>query len=604
VADEFEFEPRLGAMGASQTFLGSVLREAARKGRVSRAHAGRGHFDGSRIGRGAGVGRVLRTSHGGTETPPFAWVGTRRTVVLTRIAYNRAGNGRPAAAHLLYLERPGVARDAGPTKLYDQTNDVADRRRFVEQSKEDRHHFRIVVSPEDGAEYEDLKPFIRRFMTQVSQDLRTDLDWVAADHYDTALPHSHIVVRGRDGDNNDLIIAREYVEYGLPIRAAELLALDLGPRSAETICRARKSMLREERFTPLDAALVSAVDPEGLVSALHDDLWQQSQRTGRLRILQQMSLAKPVGRGRWQLASDLPQLLSAMSAKDERTVAKTVSRDLLAHHEAGRNRISDEKEQPLIGSVIVTYAAIAEAPGAVTIDASDGQIHHITVANSLMRVGELPPQGALVAIQVERTAGAFEADSRQRSDAVFALSLTDDTVLAPNDRAVAVAVLSERPLETMPGYDGPTWLDRELMATDRLDLGTGFGADIARALERRRLWLLDQNLAEERDGITVVQADLLNVLEARELRREGLVWAQMLGVTFASEAPTESTERHRVPPASLGTVNHQQNAIVRNEFAFNMVPWSPSGPENGRVAWWPSSDGGGLPAMAGDGRQL
>src|SRR3546814_5004781 len=90
--------------------------------------------------------------------------------------------------------------------------------------------FRFIVSAEDGAEYPDLKLYVRRLMTQVEEDLGTRLDWVAVDHFNTERPHTHIVLRGVDDRGDNLIIAREYISHGLRERASELVTLDLGPR--------------------------------------------------------------------------------------------------------------------------------------------------------------------------------------------------------------------------------------------------------------------------------------------------------------------------------------------------------------------------------------
>src|SRR3546814_10751875 len=89
----------------------------------------------------------------------------------------------------------------------------------------------FIVSAEDGAEYPDLKPYIRRLMAQAEQDMGTKLDWVAVDHFNTERPHTHIVLRGIDDRGDNLIIAREYISHGLRERASELVTLDLGPRT-------------------------------------------------------------------------------------------------------------------------------------------------------------------------------------------------------------------------------------------------------------------------------------------------------------------------------------------------------------------------------------
>ena len=62
----------------------------------------------------------------------------------------------------------------------------------------------------------------RTLMQQVERDLQTKLDWVAVDHRDTDNPHSHILLRGKAADGQDLVIDREYISRGMRMRAQEI----------------------------------------------------------------------------------------------------------------------------------------------------------------------------------------------------------------------------------------------------------------------------------------------------------------------------------------------------------------------------------------------
>src|SRR3546814_2069370 len=112
-----------------------------------------------------------------------------------------------------------------PGELYSAEQDRADGKAFIERSTGDRHQFRFIVAPEDGAEYDDLRPFVRRLMTQMEEDLGTKLEWVAVDHYNTGHPHSHIILRGKDGRGRDLVIAREYITKRSEEHTSELQSL-------------------------------------------------------------------------------------------------------------------------------------------------------------------------------------------------------------------------------------------------------------------------------------------------------------------------------------------------------------------------------------------
>src|SRR3546814_3282042 len=79
-----------------------------------------------------------------------------------------------ARAHLRYIQRDGVTRDGERGQLYSAENDRADGKAFIERQVNDRHQFRFIVSPEDGEQYDDLKPLTRRLMAQMEQDLRSE----------------------------------------------------------------------------------------------------------------------------------------------------------------------------------------------------------------------------------------------------------------------------------------------------------------------------------------------------------------------------------------------------------------------------------------------
>jgi hypothetical protein len=228
MTNDEDFEPELLRMRDSgspkgRNYLPRVTAEAGCAGSPGPRSAR--PFSGSRIGRGAAAGRLL-ASRG---------LAARRAMV--KASYVRL-SGRDAArarAHLSYIARDGASRDGAPARLYSAGKDEADGKAFLERSDGDRHQFRFIVSAEDGFEYGDLKPLIRRVMEKVEDDLGTRLDWVAADHHDTAHPHTHILVRGRDGNGKSLVIARDYLARGLRARVAEQVSLDLGPPTVREV---------------------------------------------------------------------------------------------------------------------------------------------------------------------------------------------------------------------------------------------------------------------------------------------------------------------------------------------------------------------------------
>jgi hypothetical protein len=154
------------------------------------------------------VGRVLgsRGKYGAGHS--------RRVIVKASIVRLSGKGAAAAAAHLGYLQRDGTTRDGERGTLYGRDEDAVDAKAFQGRGAGDRHQFRFIVSPEDGDQYEDLKPLTRRLMERTEQDLGTKLDWVAVDHFNTGHPHTHILVRGKDDRGKDLVIAKDYMTRG------------------------------------------------------------------------------------------------------------------------------------------------------------------------------------------------------------------------------------------------------------------------------------------------------------------------------------------------------------------------------------------------------
>ncbi|MDA8348454.1 MAG: DUF3363 domain-containing protein, partial [Pseudomonadota bacterium] len=230
---------------------------------------------------------------------------------------------RPAAIResLDYIERDGVQPDGSPGRLEAARQDEIDAESFARRIEPDRHHFKIIVSPEDGAKIGDLKSYTREFMAQVERDLGTRLDWVATDHWDTDNPHIHILLRGKDEAGDDLVIAGEYIAHGMRHRAAELATRWLGPRTEREIRESLTREVEQERWTTLDRVLQrsaqgSILDLADLSSSVRD----REQRVvliGRLQRLGELGLAERLAPDRWQLSADFEPLLRAMGERGD-----------------------------------------------------------------------------------------------------------------------------------------------------------------------------------------------------------------------------------------------------------------------------------------------
>src|SRR3546814_19136919 len=118
------------------------------------------------------------------------------------------------------------------------------------------------------------------------------------------------MLRGVDDTGQNLIIAREYISHGIRERSAELVTLDLGPRTDQEIEARLRHDIGEERMTEIDRRLIRSMDADRLITSADRDPFQQSLRAGRLQKLAILGPPENVRGGRWprpaSLAGNVP----------------------------------------------------------------------------------------------------------------------------------------------------------------------------------------------------------------------------------------------------------------------------------------------------------
>lgn len=621
--DDFEPRPR-GGRGPGGGDGKKTLRYLARVTVASRLAAtgvrGRGrHFDGSRIGRGAGLARVLGSGD------RLAGSRGRRAVVKTRLV-RLGGRGFSAArAHLRYIQRDGVTREGAAGELYGPSDDIVDGQAFLARCDGDRHQFRFIVSGEDGDTYDDLKPFVRRLMVQAEHDLETRLDWVAVDHFNTGHPHSHITLRGVDDRGANLVIAREYIAHGLRARAAELATLDLGPRTTLEIETRLRAEIGAERLTAIDRRLLARMDDDRVVTPFDRDPFQQTLAAGRLKKLATMGLADPLDQGRYRLAAGLDDTLRRLSERGD--IVRLMQRAMTAHNldRAGVDRVITASDSaPIIGRVVERgIADELRDRQYLIVDGVDARVHYVSIGRgdatgptprgSVVRVSARDnaaravdhtivevagAQGGLYSVerhlQHDRSATAYFAETHvrrleamRRAGAGVGRDPDGSWRIAPDhiervvaftrrqacDRPVDVEMLSAGPLDRLEKAQAATWLDRELDAEVPVPLrDAGFGREVRSALAVRRQWLIAQELADGDRDCVRLRAGALATLQRRELLRVAIGLSEELGLDFAE------TPRSGRVGGLLGRrveLHSGSFAVVQKAREFSLVPWRP-----------------------------
>ncbi|MFH0301105.1 relaxase/mobilization nuclease RlxS, partial [Bradyrhizobium sp. 31Argb] len=532
-------------------------------------------------------------------------------------------------AHLRYVQRDGVTREGEPGELYDAGNDRADAKAFAERSAGDRHQFRFIVAPEDSVELADLKPFIRDLMRQMEQDLGTRLDWVAADHFNTGHPHTHIVLRGKDGEGDDLVIARDYIAHGFRSRAAALITRELGPETDIEVARKLQQEITAERLTRLDRSILRDA-PDGVLElgALYgrEPAWQAA-RIGRLRALGRMGLAEESEPGRWQINPELEPKLRRMGERGD--IIKTMHREMAA---AGVTRAAADyaifdpegSAHRLVGRVVGEgFADELTERRYVVIDGVDGRTHYVELG-SLRPNEEVPVRNTILELRsrvaepraIDRTIASVAArhggiysdrahrefdpqasgeyvgshvrrlEAMRREGLVGRLADGSWSVgrdylgralqyekLQQTRNPVRVAVLSWQRLEDLPQALGATWLDRKLVGKEPDELAsTGFGAEVEAALRTRRQWLIEQGLAREEGGQMRFARNMLETLEAREL-----AWtaAEISARTGLEHFDVRAGDKVDGVYRRMLTLNSGRFALIERSREFVLVPWRP-----------------------------
>ncbi|WP_366942761.1 DUF3363 domain-containing protein [uncultured Paracoccus sp.] len=648
--DEIRFRPKLGRIRADTPKVGrsgSFLTQAKKLARQhSTAHAkysprlesrtaakgGKGPRSakgpGVQRGRGACFVRARILSGGWRHSAP----GMRRVVVNTRYVKDAGRNGR-SVAHLRYIQRDGTSRDGERGQLYSASQDRADGDAFVERGKEDRHQFRFIISPEDGADLVDLTAHTRDLMSRIEADLGTKLDWVAVNHYNTGHPHVHVIVRGKDELGENLVINGDYLANGIRERASELTTLELGQVTEIEQSRKLSAELDQDRFTRIDRAMTEEADGRFLdlrhEAAEPRRQFNRALRLRRLAKLEKMGLAIPHAPGVWELSKDMEPALRELGERGDiiRNMHKALKGDGLDRDPMTFHLHDGPPEALIAGRVVNKYLSDEMGENlTVVVDGIDGRTHHIAgVAperledariGSIIEIGPVeatarPSDSTITAIaedgiyrpsrhleqakfesrvpggdyegyvdaHVRRLEALRRAGIVERIDA-GQWSIPDDLVSraaaydAGRDLQASVRVLSPVDLGKQIGSDGATWLDRRLVHGETADLApVGFGQQVREAMDQRCEHHIEQGDATRaRNGRNFYRRSLLATLREREVVRAGAEMAESKGLPFRAATDGES-----VSGKFTGTVQLSSGkfAIVEKSHEFTLVPWRP-----------------------------
>ncbi|WCW94490.1 relaxase/mobilization nuclease and DUF3363 domain-containing protein [Pseudomonas aeruginosa] len=623
--DDFRIRP--GApTNRGQGFVSKVLQQAGkassgkssvrRPGTAGGTGRGTGQRPGSRLGRGHTAARFA-----GAKLTPMS----RRVTIKTLLVNQRQVSPQSLAKHLRYIERDGVGRDGEPGQAYGPQTDAADLDAFKERCADDRHHFRFIVSPEDGAELDDLRTYTRHLVNRMEADLGTRLDWVAVDHWNTDNPHTHLIVRGRDDTGKDLIIAGDYIAHGFRHRAAELATEWLGPRTELEIQQTMQREVEQERWTSLDRTLQREVDDDGRarIERFNEPRLQRQRLLliGRLQRLQRLGLADEMQPGTWAVHADAEKTLRALGERGD--IIRTMQRAM-----RGQPRELAVFEPGEDGRIIVGRVAAKGLDdelrdrGYLVIDGVDGKAHYVAL-NARDEPANYPT-GAVVEVRgsaevraADKNIAALASDGLYRTDHHLAIEqgrakagrdpqevvashvrrlealrragiverVAEGLWKVPDDLAergrqydaqrlggVAVELKSHLPIERQARVIGATWLDQQLIGGGPGLGDLGFGGDAKQALQQRADFLEEQGLAQRRGQRVILARNLLGTLRNRELAQAAKDIATETGL---EHRPTADGQRVAGIYRRSVMLASGRYAMLDDGIGFSLVPWRP-----------------------------
>jgi hypothetical protein len=473
-------------------------------------------------------------------------------------------------------------------------------------------------------------------MRQMEQDLDTALDWLAVDHFNTGQPHTHVVVRGVTDEGKILYVAGDYIAHGIRARASDLITRQLGRQTELEVQQKLGREVDHDRFTRLDRTLLNEAEDGRVdlrISPGQSYLVRANRHLliARLQKLEVMELAEPVEPGVWELSPRLEPALKRLGrcidtigimqkALGDEAPDRSVSHFTI-HHEVPPSPVTGHlRGKGLAGDGLADKVHLV-------IDGVDGRLHYVELDAALVpeeaRIGAIlsvgrgpsarsvdktvaalaarnhgfyePSQHAEIARRTQRIPGGdieghVEAHVR-RLEALRRAGIAERLDAGhweiPKDflekaaaydeqhgRKLFVEVHSAVDLDQQVGADAATWLDRQLVRRHRVETAPmGFGRQVGKALERRKVALIARNLAyRTQDGGVRYQPDLLATLQRRELDRAG------------ERLAARSVERLNYVPARDGatvrgiyrgavTLTSGRFAVVANERQFTLVPW-------------------------------
>ena len=446
--------------------------------------------------------------------------------------------------HIKYLVRNEVEIDGNKAKFFDGDNDDVDGKKFAIDMAQDRHHFRFIVSPEDGFDV-NLKNHARNLVNQMEQDLGVKLKWIGVVHQNTDNPHIHLVIKGTEPNGKDLIIKPDYISHGMRFRSRDFLTRELGPRTELSIIKAKQRELLQNRAIAIDYKIAQlAKEHDGKFTAfIFREPDQIKAASLRIKHLQSLGLVtQPTNWPKNFYKIDLSVIEKLKALETHHDIYKKIAR-------CGVKEVRQYlPEQSMIGRIVskglqdelsATYYVILEG--------ADGNKWYVDLSK-YQNVEELKAGQIII----------LESKNRSKEAAINQPNKTHAQKLY-FDQNQSLPELVKAP--------GVTVLDRCLVNKDLQAVlsNNGVGVEIKKALKERRQVLAERGLANVFEQKIIINKNLFDSLRKQEfdhykniLRKDGYYVYDDPPRGFVGKVKSEI----KLSGVNYGVITDQQKRLV------------------------------------------
>ncbi|MDR0709370.1 MAG: DUF3363 domain-containing protein [Spirochaetaceae bacterium] len=263
-----------------------------------------------------------------------------------------------------YLCREGTERDGSRAKLYG--TDLEEYRQNMAGK-----NFRIFLSPQ--SDRIDLSALAERFVMKLEASTGYKLYWQAANHYNTAHPHAHLLINGRDKNGKEVEFPRDVVKTFMREYARDICTAQIGPRTLKDLELEKEQELTANRFTSVDKKIKALCGGTFRVNIADKDRDRERILT-RLVYLQKLKLCVYKDGG-YKLSPRWEDDLKANGRYNSFLKARTV----LRYSPPSSLRLYSGLEGSITGKAVKVYRTDGDASDnhAVVLEGLDGKAYFV-----------------------------------------------------------------------------------------------------------------------------------------------------------------------------------------------------------------------------------